>query len=129
VKLKEAGSKLSTAGTRIGSEAGCVRPAGWQQRSPKSIKTHQVEPGGPRGKILHLTWGELLGEGPGAVSRGRSSEESCESGWSEGPKDYGAKLEEYLQRRTESDSRAWGVTTTVATPCAQRPEAVQPWQG
>jgi hypothetical protein len=60
VKLKEADSKLSTVGTRTGSEAGCGRQAGWEQRSPKVIKTHQVEPGGARGQILHLTWGDLL---------------------------------------------------------------------
>ena len=74
-KLKEAAGKLSTAGTRTGSEAGCGRRAGWQQRSPKLIKSHQVEPGGARGKMQHLTWGELRSENSGAVSRGRSSEE------------------------------------------------------
>ena len=74
-KLKEADSKLSTVGTRTGSEAGCGRQAGWQQRSPKVIKTHQVEPGGTRGQILHLTWGDLRRENAEEVSRGRSSRE------------------------------------------------------
>jgi hypothetical protein len=77
VKLKEAGSKLSTAGTQTGSEAGCGRQAGWEQRSPKVIKTHQVEPGGARGQILYLTWGDLRRESAGEVSRGRSSEEAA----------------------------------------------------
>ncbi|HEY1254742.1 MAG TPA: hypothetical protein VGF01_08180 [Terracidiphilus sp.] len=62
MKLKEAVSKLSTAGTRNGSEAGCGRQAGWEQQSPKVIKTHQVEPGGAREQILHLTWGDLCHE-------------------------------------------------------------------
>jgi hypothetical protein len=74
-KPKEARSKLSTVGTRTGSEAGCGRRAGQQQRSPNVIKTHKVQPGGTRGKILHLTWGDLLHESEGEVSRGRSSEE------------------------------------------------------
>ena len=38
----------------------------------KSSETHQVEPDGARGKILHLTWGELPRESVGEVSRGRS---------------------------------------------------------
>jgi hypothetical protein len=60
VKLKEADSKPSTAGTQTGSEAGCGRQAGWEQRSPKIIKAHQVEPGGTRGQILYLP-GEIFG--------------------------------------------------------------------
>ena len=75
VKLKEARSKLPTVRTEIGSEAGCGRQAGWDQRSPKVIKTHQVEPDGPRGEILHLTWGDLSRETGEGVSRDRSSEE------------------------------------------------------
>ncbi len=74
-KLKEAEGKLSTEGTRTGSEAGCGRRAGSEQRSPRVIKTHQVEPVGTRGKILYLTWGDLLHESEGEVSRGRSSGE------------------------------------------------------
>ena len=31
-------------------------------KAQKSYETHQVEPDGTRGKILHLTWGDLLGE-------------------------------------------------------------------
>jgi len=41
----------------------------------QSVKTHQVEPDGARGKILHLTWGDLSHESGEKVSRGRSSEE------------------------------------------------------
>ncbi len=74
-KLKEAEGKLSTEGTRTGSEAGCGRQAGAEQRSPKVIKTHQVEPVGTRGKILYFTWGDLFHESGGEVSRGRSSGE------------------------------------------------------
>ena len=75
VKLKEADSKPSTVGTRTGSEAKCGRRAGEEQRSPKIIQTQRVEPDGARGKILHLTWGDLGGENRREVSRGRSSEE------------------------------------------------------
>jgi len=76
VKLKEARSKLPTVRTEIGSEAGCGRQAGWEQRSPKVIKTHQVEPGGTGGQILYLTWGDLACESAEEVIRGRSSEEA-----------------------------------------------------
>ena len=64
----------------------------------------------------------------GAVGRGRSSGEGCESGWSEGPKDYGAELTQELKQKP-GHPRAWGVTTAVATPGAPRPEAVQPRRG
>ena len=74
-KLKEAEGKPSTVGTRTGSEAGCGRQAGSEQRSPKVIKTHQVEPDGAGEQILYLTWGDLDGESRREVSRGRSSEE------------------------------------------------------
>jgi hypothetical protein len=77
VKLKEAEGEPSTEGTRTGREAGYGRRAGPEQRSPKIIKTYQVEPVGTRGQILDLTWGDLLYESGGEVSRGRSSEE----GW------------------------------------------------
>jgi hypothetical protein len=43
----------------------------------KVIKAHQVEPGGAREQIPHLTWGDLLPERGGEVSRGRSSEEAA----------------------------------------------------
>jgi len=76
-KLKAAEGKPSTVGTRTGSEAGCGRQAGPEQRNPKVIKSHQVEPDGARGQIPHLTWGDLFGESRGEVSRSRSSEE----GW------------------------------------------------
>jgi hypothetical protein len=64
--------KLSTVGTQTGSEAGCGRQAGSERRSPKVIKTHQVEPDGTRGEILHLTWGDLFHESGREVSRGHS---------------------------------------------------------
>ena len=101
-KLKEADSKLSTVGTRTGSEAGCGRRAGWEQRSPIVIQTHQVEPGGARGQIQHLTRGDLLGESRGEVSRGRSSEEVRQCGWSEGPKNQGTELGKRLRNRARN---------------------------
>jgi len=54
-RLKEARSRL------FGRLAGV-------SEARKSSETHRVEPGGARGKILHLTWGE--------ISRRRSSEEA-----------------------------------------------------
>ena len=89
VKLKEALGKLSTERTESGSEAGRGRRAGWDQRSPKPIKTRQVEPIGTRGKNQRLTWGDLFGESRGEVSRGRSSEEGSVMGLeqrAEGPR-------------------------------------------
>jgi hypothetical protein len=77
MKLKEAGSKLSTVGTRTGSEADCGRRAGWEQRSPKVIKTQEVEPDGAKGQVLHLRWGDLFRESGGEVSRGGSSQEAA----------------------------------------------------
>jgi len=50
VKLKEARSKLSTVGTRTGSEAGCGRRAGWEQRSPKVIRDAPGRAGRREGK-------------------------------------------------------------------------------
>src|SRR5271165_6477486 len=46
------------------------------RRSPRSTKTHQVEPDGALGKSRHLTRGDLWGESLGGVSRGYSSEET-----------------------------------------------------
>ncbi len=101
MKLKEARSKPSTVGTRTGSEAlrpgvfeslstqarlpervplacwpGCGRQAGWEQRSPQVIKTHQVEPVGARGKILHLTFFRFSA---GEISSVRAEEKSAEA--------------------------------------------------
>ena len=79
-----------------------MRAASWLGTAkPKLIKTHQVEPGGARGKIQHLTWGDLQRESAGEVSRGRSSDEGRESGWSEGPKNQGTELEKELESEPE----------------------------
>src|SRR6266704_3570125 len=75
----------------------CGRRAGWEQRSPNFIQTHGVEPGGTRGQILHLTWGDLSHESGREVSRGRSSEEAGQCRWSEGPKKCSRKAR---RRRT-----------------------------
>jgi len=45
-------------------------------KAQKSYETHQVEPGGTRGQILDLTWGDLFRESGREVSRGRNSEEA-----------------------------------------------------
>ena len=47
-----------------------MRRAGGEQRSPKIIKTHRVEPDGAREKILHL---------PGEISMVRTMEKSAEA--------------------------------------------------
>ena len=73
VKLKEADSKLSGRGALWAGRPGQL--AG-NSEAQKSSETHQVEPGGARGKILHLTWGDLLRESGEEVSRRRSSEEA-----------------------------------------------------
>ena len=44
-------------------------------KSNRYRKTHQVELGGTGRQFRHLTWGDLLNESLGEVSRGRSSEE------------------------------------------------------
>jgi hypothetical protein len=76
-KLKEAEGKPSTGRTESGSEAGRGRRAGWEQRSPNTTQTRQVEPTGTRGQNQRLTWGDLLPERGGEVSSGRSSEEAA----------------------------------------------------
>jgi len=85
VKLKEADSKPSGRGAlwagRPEEHEPAVRPgAGGKlagnSEAQKSSETHQVEPDGTRGKILHLTWGDLLRESGEEVSRRRSSEEA-----------------------------------------------------
>ena len=77
MKLKEAESELPTVRTETGSEAGCGRRVGWEQRSPKVIKTHQVEPDGAEAQILYFTRGDLLRESGREVIRSRSSEEAA----------------------------------------------------
>jgi hypothetical protein len=68
--MKAAASKSTTVGTRTGSEAGCGRRAFWQTRSPKLIKTHQVESDGTWGKFRSL---------PGEISCVRAREKSAEA--------------------------------------------------
>ena len=50
---ERAGGKLSTVGTRTGSEAGCGGRAGKHARSPMVIRLHSVKPDGTRGKNRH----------------------------------------------------------------------------
>jgi len=50
--------------------------AGEQRRSPKAIKTHQVESDGVRGNVQALTRGDLLRESAGEVSKDRRSVEA-----------------------------------------------------
>lgn len=84
---KEGRSKGTTVGTRTGSEAAMwaisVRE---NAKSNRHRKTHRVEPDGTGRKFMHLTRGGLVCESARGVSRGRSSKEGRESGWSEGPK-------------------------------------------
>jgi len=86
VKLKEAKGKPSTAGTRTDREAACRRRAGWEQRSPKAIKVHEVESGGARGKRRHL---------PGETLSLREERESAEAVVAKMP------LEREAERRAE----------------------------
>jgi len=68
--MKAAVGKSTTIEKRTGSEAGCGRRASWQTRSPKVIKTHQVEPDGAWGKFRFL---------PGEISCVRAREKSAEA--------------------------------------------------
>jgi len=52
--LKEVEGGASTVGTRTGREAGRGRQACEQTRSPKSIKTRQLEPDGTDLELLAL---------------------------------------------------------------------------
>ena len=117
MKLKEACSKLSTVGTQTGSEAGCGRQAGGEQRSSKVINTHQLEPGGTRGQIPHLTYF--------ASAQGRFLPRE----WrrpvmrrSEGSKNQGTELAEDLDTGAIR-TRITGAATTVANARALEEEA------
>ena len=92
---KEGRSKGTTVGTRTGSEA-AMRAISVREnaKSNRHRKTHRVEPDGTGRKFMHLTRGGFARESARGVSRGRSSEEGRESGWSEGLKD---------QRRQSTD--------------------------
>ena len=50
---ERARDKLSTVGTRTGSEAENSGRAGWDKQSPTVIKLNPVEPDGARGKNQH----------------------------------------------------------------------------
>lgn len=65
-------------------------------KSNRHRKTHRVDPDGTGRKFMHLTRGGLLRESAGEVSRGHSSAEGRESGWSEGPKNQ----QKAISRRT-----------------------------
>jgi len=86
-QLKEGCSKGTTVGTRTGSEAAmrAISVLG-SAKSNRHRKTHRVEPDGTGRKFMHLTRGGLARESVRGVSRGRSSEEGRENGWSKGPK-------------------------------------------
>ena len=55
-------------------------------KSDRHRKAHWVESDGPAREFMHLTRGDLPVERRAEVSRGHSSDEGCESGWSEGLK-------------------------------------------
>jgi len=76
-KPKEAEGKLSTVGNELAVRPGAGGKLALNSEAQRSPKTHQVEPDGAREEILHLTWGDLVGESRGEVSRGRSSEEAA----------------------------------------------------
>ena len=91
----------------------------------KSSETRWVEPDGARGEILDLTWGDLLRESGGEVSRGRSSEEAGQCPWSEGLKKQG-RAREGTEGKLRRGLKSKGATTAVATRRVQRAEAVEP---
>lgn len=119
VSAKEVCSKGTTVGIRTGSEAAMrAMSVLGSAKSNRHRKTHRVEPDGTGREFMHLTRGCLARESGRGVSRGRSSEEGRESGWSEGPKN---------RRRMSTDRpgdggrvvlrNAWGAATSAATRC------------
>ncbi len=68
-----------------------------ETRSPS--ETCQVEPGGPGGKIQHLTRGDLGGESLREVSRGHRSEEGPVTGLERRAEGVSAELKEELTGR------------------------------
>ena len=90
LSAKEVRSKGTTVGKRTGSEAAMRAMSVLENaKSNRHRKTHRVDPDGTGRKFMHLTRGDLPRESAGEVSRGRSSQEGRESGWSEGPKNPG----------------------------------------
>ena len=87
LKPKEVCSKGTTVGTQTGREAAMrAMSVRGNAKSNRHRKTHRVEPDGTGRKSPHLTRGDLACERARGVSRGSSSEEGRESGWSKGPK-------------------------------------------
>jgi hypothetical protein len=69
------GGKLSTGGTRTGSEAGCGGRAGEHRRSPTVINTALCRACRRERKEPAMTQGDLGGESLREVSRGHSNED------------------------------------------------------
>lgn len=118
-QLKEGRSKGTTVGTRTGREA-AMRAMSVREsaKSSRHRKTHRVEPDGPGRKFMHLTRGGLPCESRGGVSRGRSSEEGRESGWSEGPKDEGDAARGAVKAVREAIRNVAGQADEVGTGAA-----------
>ena len=70
-------------------------------KSDRHRKAHRVESGGAARESMHPARGDPPVERRAEVSRGRSSEEGRESGWSEGPKAQGDRLAAGLRGRPE----------------------------
>jgi RNA-directed DNA polymerase len=84
-------------------------------KSNRHRKTHRVEPDGTGRTFMHLTRGGLVCESRRGVSRGHSSEEGRESGWSEGPKNQ----QKAINRPTYGgDARSPAKQTGAATAAA-----------
>lgn len=86
-------------------------------KSNSHQKTHRVEPDGTgQKKFMHLTRGGLPAERPGGVSRGRSSEEGRESGWSKGPKNQCKAVNRRTRRKDACSPAKQPGTATSAVP-------------
>jgi len=98
-RLKEVRSKGTTVGTRT-HQRGSARAMSMlgNAKSNNHRQTRNVEGDGPGRKCMYLTWGDLLSESFGEVSRGRSSEESRR-------KTEGAKGQRTNERATETGLR------------------------
>lgn len=126
LSAKEVRSKGTTVGTRTGSEAAMrAMSVLANAKSNRHRKTHRVEPDGTGRKSMHLTRGGLADESQRGVSRGHSSEEGRESGWSEGLKNQ----QKAINRRTSagdawSPAKPTGAATAAASGHGRR---ILPW--
>ena len=119
LSTKEVCNKVTTVGTRTGSEA-AMRAMSMLENAKSNChrKTHRVEPDGAGRKFMHLTRGELPCESRGAVSRGRRSEDRrVTAAGAKGRRNRKARSTERLRPAWRAVLRnRRGVATAAASP-------------